>query len=190
MFKVWIMHDVWFLNRRRVLKTPHPIFIFFYFSFKGNVAFCLYKFESPLKGCYKPSHLSLLFRWAKMVRGHNVYIWFFLIFSFCTIVYEHFKQYVVLGFVLELWQLNVQRVWVFILVGGGGVILIPKHCPRGNVWVLCRPSIDLKDKWRSFPKAFQNYTLRGFFLIRTRFAHFIHNCHDILRQFMIENMQL
>lgn len=72
----------------------------------------------------------------------------------------------------------------------GGVILIPKHCPRGNVWVLCRPSIDLKDKWRSFPKAFQNYTLRGFFLIRTRFAHFIHNCHDILRQFMIENMQL
>lgn len=114
---------------------------------------------------------------------------FFLIFSYCTIVYEHFKQYIVLGFVLELWQLNVQRVWVFILVGGG-VILIPQHCPRGNVWVLCRPSIDLKDKWRSFPKAFQNYTLRGFFLIRTRFAHFIHNCHDILRQFMIENMQL
>lgn len=29
MFKVWIMHDVWFLNRRRVLKTPPPIFIFF-----------------------------------------------------------------------------------------------------------------------------------------------------------------
>lgn len=189
MFKVWIMHDVWFLNRRRVLKTPHPIFIFFYFSFKGNVAFCLYKFESPLKGCYKPSHLSLLFRWAKMVRGHNVYICFFLIFSFCTIVYEHFKQYVVLGFVLKLWQFNVQLVWVFIL-GGGGVILIPKHCPKGNAWVLCRPSIDLKDKWRSFPKAFQNYTLRGFFLIRTRVAHFIHNCHDIFRQFMIENMQL
>lgn len=78
MFKVWIMHDVWFLNRRRVLKTPHPIFIFFYyFSFKGSLAFCLYKFESPLKGCYRPSHLSLLFRWAKKVRSHNVYICFF-----------------------------------------------------------------------------------------------------------------
>lgn len=60
-------------------KTPHPIFIlfFYYFSFKGSLAFCLYKFESPLKGCYRPSHLSLLFRWAKKVRSHNVYICFF-----------------------------------------------------------------------------------------------------------------
>lgn len=112
---------------------------------------------------------------------------FFLIFSYCTIVYEHFKQYLVLS-----WNYDNQTFnwYEFLYLGGGGVILIPKHCPRGNVWVLCRPSIDLKDKWKSFPKAFQNYTLRGFFLIRTRFAHFIHNCHDILRQFMIENMQL
>lgn len=189
MFKVWIMHDVWFLNRRRVLKTPHPIFILFYFSFKGNLAFCLYKFESPLKGCYKPSHLSLLFRWAKKVRSHNVYICFFnfLVLYDCI---RTFQAVCCTWFCLGIMTIKRSTGMSFYIGGGGGVILIPKHCPRGNVWVLCRPSIDLKDKWRSFPKAFQNYTLRGFFLIRTRFAHFIHNCHDILRQFMIENMQL
>lgn len=162
MFKVWIMHDVWFLNRRRVLKTPHPIFILFYFSFKGNLAFCLYKFESPLKGCYKPSHLSLLFRWAKKVRSHNVYICFFnfLVLYDCI---RTFQAVCCTWFCLGIMTIKRSTGMSF-YIGGG--------------------------KWRSFPKAFQNYTLRGFFLIRTRFAHFIHNCHDILRQFMIENMQL
>lgn len=181
MFKVWIMHDVWFLNRRRVLKTPHPIFIFFISLLKETWPFVYINLKALWKDV--TSHLTWAFCSGELKRLEvTTSIYVFLIFSFCTIVYEHFKQYVVLGFVLELWQLNVQRVWVFILVGGGGwggVILIPKHCPRGNVWVLCRPSIDLKDKWRFFPKAFQNYTMRGFF----SYGHVLHTSFIIVMIF-------
>lgn len=119
MFKVWIMHDVWFLNRRRVLKTPHPIFILFYFSFKGNLAFSLYKFESPLKGCYKPSHLSLLFRWAKKVRSHNVYICFFnfLVLYDCI---RTFQAVCCTWFCLGIMTIKRSTGMSFYIGGGGG----------------------------------------------------------------------
>lgn len=118
MFKVWIMHDVWFLNRRRVLKTPHPIFIFFISLLKETWPFVYINLKALWKDV--TGHLTWAFCSGELKRLEattSIYVFFnFLVLYDCI---RTFQAVCCTWFCLEIMTIKRSTGMSFYIGGGG-----------------------------------------------------------------------